>query len=74
MIMKDAINVFSYHQKSSLKPKSINSYSYILKQFETDFAERDFESICTDEVRQFLEDQTTNYARATRRTDRFHFP
>ncbi len=67
MIIKEAINSFSYHQKSSLKPRSIYSYNYILKQFEAVFADRDFESICTDEVRQFLEDQTANYARATRR-------
>jgi integrase len=67
MIMRDAINLFSYHQKRSLKAKSINSYNYILKQFEAVFTDRDFESICTDEVRQFLEEQTANYARATRR-------
>lgn len=67
MIIRDAINVFSYHQKSSLKPRSINSYNYILKRFATVFTGRNFESICTDEIRQFLEAQTANYTRSTRR-------
>lgn len=67
MIIKEAISIFSYHQKGILKPRSIDSYNHILKRLEVAFAERDFESISSDQVRQFLEDHTGNHAKATRR-------
>ena len=67
MIMQEAINLFSYHQKGILKPRSIYSYNYILKRFEAAFVDRDFESIGSDEVSQFLENQTANCAKSTRR-------
>ena len=40
MIIKEAINLFSDHQKDTLKPRSIDSYNYILKRLEASFAER----------------------------------
>lgn len=67
MTIKEAINLFIDHQKRMLKPKSIYSYKFILKQFEAAFVDRDFESISSDEIYQFLENQTGNSAKATRR-------
>ena len=67
MIMKEAIRLFIDHQKGILKPRSIYSYNYILKHFEAAFVDRDFESIGSDEVLQFLEKQTSNCAKSTRR-------
>jgi integrase len=67
MNIKEAIDFYSNHLKATLKPSSINSYKYILNRFEAIYAERNFESIGTDEVYQFLENLTGYLAKATRR-------
>ena len=67
MNIKEATGLFRIHQKSNLKPRSIYSYNYILKQFDSFYGDYQVESIGSDEVLQFLEDQTGGSSRATRR-------
>lgn len=59
--------LFKYHQRSTSKGKTIRSYHYLLVRFEALFAERSFDSICPDEILQFLEMLTGNLSRSTRR-------
>jgi len=67
MTIKEAIDLFSKHQKGHLKQRSIHSYRYILKKFESVYGNRQFESLGSDDVLQFLEDLTGDSARATRK-------
>lgn len=67
MTIKEAIDLFSKHQKGNLKQRSIHSYMYILKKFESVYGNRQFESIGSDDVLHFLEDLTGDLARATRK-------
>jgi integrase len=67
MDIKEAIDFYSNHLKATLKLSSINSYNFILNRFKAIYAERQFESIGSDEVYQFLENQTGGFAKATRR-------
>lgn len=63
MNVKEALDLFRYHQKSNLKQRSQATYKYIIGRFESSFAERPIESIGTDEICQEL---TQNTATATR--------
>jgi len=67
MIIKEAIDIFSTHQNAHLKQRSIHSYRYILNKFVSVYGNREFESIGSDDVSQFLEDLTGNSAKATRK-------
>jgi integrase len=67
MIIKDAIELFSQHQKGHLKQRSMHSYRYILDKFVSEYGNSQFESIASDNVLQFLEELTINSARATQR-------
>ncbi len=67
MNIKEATGLFRIHQKSNLKPRSIYSYNYILKQFDSVYGDYQVESIGSDEVLQFLEDQTGGSSKSTRR-------
>lgn len=67
MNMNEAISLFQYDQKNNLKQRTINSYEYLLRRFESLYAERSIESIRTDEILQFLEDLTLHDAKSTRR-------
>jgi len=67
MTIKEAIDLFSKYQKGHLKQRSIHSYKYILNKFESVYSNRQFRSIGSDDVLQFLEDLTGNSAKATRK-------
>jgi hypothetical protein len=45
MTLKEAITLFSYHQRSSLKARTVRSYQPLLKRFQAEFGERSFDSI-----------------------------
>jgi integrase/recombinase XerD len=67
MKVKEAITLFRYQQKANLKQRTIYSYNYILRKFETRFKERSIDAISADEIYQFLESYTEGYSKATRR-------
>jgi integrase len=67
MTIKEAIEVFSQHQKGHLKERSIHSYRYILDKFVSAYGNRQFESIGPDDILRFMEDLTGTSAKATRR-------
>ena len=67
MEIQEAINVITNHQKANLKERSIYSYNYIQKRFEHKFRNRQVESISSDEIYQFLEEQTGGLSKSTRR-------
>src|SRR4030043_459766 len=60
MTLKEAITLFGYHQRSNLKPRTVRSYQPLLHRFETEFGERSFDSIGSDQILQFLETVTGN--------------
>ena len=67
MTLRDAITLFGYQQRSNLRPRTVRSYQPLLQRFETEFGERSFDSIGSDEIFQFLETVTGNHSRSTRR-------
>jgi integrase/recombinase XerD len=67
MTVTEAITLFKNHQKANLKQRTQQSYNYLLQKFETDFANRSFESIGPEEIYRFLEVLTERYAKSTRR-------
>jgi len=67
MTIREAIEVFTQHQKGHLKQRSIHSYRYILDKFVSAYGNRQFESIGSDDILHFLEGLTGNSAKATRR-------
>ncbi len=66
MKVKEAINMFTYHQGASLKARTLQSYRYILEKFEQ-FGEQEFDSIGPDEIYQFLENLTKNCSKSAGR-------
>jgi hypothetical protein len=58
MTIKEAITLFKYHQRSTLKDRTIRSYQYLLARYEALFADRFFDSVESDEIYQFLENLT----------------
>ncbi len=67
MTVKEAIALFQYHQRSTLKQRTIRSYECILLKFEALYAERHINSIGSDEIYQFLESITQQSLKSTRR-------
>ena len=67
MTLKEAITLFSYHQRSNLKARTVRSYQPLLQRFQAEFGERSFDSIGSDEIFQFLEMVTGDRAKSTRR-------
>ncbi len=67
MTLKEAITLFGYHQRSNLRPRTLRSYQPLLQKFETEFGERSFDSIGSDEILQFLEKITGDRSKSTRR-------
>jgi integrase/recombinase XerD len=67
MTLKEAITLFSYHQRSNLKARTVQSYQPLLRRLEAQFSERSFDSIRSDEIYQFLETLTEDLTRSTRR-------
>jgi integrase/recombinase XerD len=67
MTVKEAITLFGYHQRSNLKPRTVRSYQPLLHGFDSEFGERSFDSIGSDEIFQFLEKMTGDRSKSTRR-------
>ncbi len=67
MKIAGAVNVFLNHQKIILKERSMQSYEYILRQFLIQYSYRQVDSIHSQEIYSFLEEQTKGMAKATRR-------
>ena len=67
MKVKEAITLFQYYQRSSFKKRTIASYLYLLKKFESLYGERGFDSMEADEIYHFLETLTEGHAKSSRR-------
>ena len=67
MTIREAITLFSYHQGSDQKARTIQSYYPVLQRFGDPFADRSFDSIESDEIYQFLESLTEKHFKSTRR-------
>jgi hypothetical protein len=67
MTTKEAIILFKYYLQSNHKQRTIDSYTLLLDRFNAIHAERALGEINPDEIFHFLEDQTRNLAKSTRR-------
>jgi len=67
MTTKEAMRLFNNYLQSNHKQRTIDSYDYLLSRFERIYAERDLDSIGPDEIYTFLESQTHDLAKSTRR-------
>jgi integrase len=67
MTMKEAITLFKYYLQSNHKTRTIKSYTLLLDRFNAIHAEKLLDDISPDEIFHFLEDQTRNLAKSTRR-------
>ena len=67
MTTKEAITLFKYYLQSNQKQRTIDSYTLLLDRFNAIHAERALDEISPDEIFHFLEDQTRNLAKSTRR-------
>ena len=67
MKVKEAITLFKYQQKANLKKRTIYSYNYVLRKFESLFADRSVDSMSADEIYRFLENLTEGFSKSTRR-------
>jgi integrase/recombinase XerD len=67
MTTKEAITLFKYYLQSNHKTRTIGSYNLLLDRFNAIHAEKALDEISPDEIFHFLEDQTRNLAKSTRR-------
>jgi site-specific recombinase XerD len=67
MTTQEAIRLFNNYLKSNHKQRTIDSYDYLISRFEKIYAERDLDSIGPDDIYTFLESQTHDLAKSTRR-------
>ena len=67
MTVKEAIQLFQFHQRSSVRQRTINSHSYHLQRFRSQCGERQLESFTPGELFTFLENLSQNHAKSTRR-------
>jgi integrase len=67
MTTKEAITLFKYYLQSNHKTRTIGSYTLLLDRFNAIHAEKALDEISPDEIFHFLEDQTRNLAKSTRR-------
>ncbi|MCK9276257.1 MAG: phage integrase N-terminal SAM-like domain-containing protein [Syntrophales bacterium] len=67
MKIKDAITLFQYHQQSNMKQRTKDSYRFLLQRFSDFCGDKDFDSIGSDMIFQFLENLTQSQAKSTRR-------
>ena len=58
MNMKEAITLLGYHQRPSLKAKTVQSCDPLLQRFSARLADRSFDSPGSDEIYRFLESLT----------------
>ena len=67
MTTQEAIRLFNNYLKSNHKQRTIDSYVHVLGRFEMIYAQRDLDSIGSDEIYTFLETLTQDLAKSTRR-------
>jgi integrase/recombinase XerD len=67
MTIKEAITLFGYHQRSSQRSRTIQSYRPLLQKIESRFAGRSFDSIGSEEIYHLLENLTKDHSKSTRR-------
>ncbi|HOD35577.1 MAG TPA: site-specific integrase [Syntrophales bacterium] len=67
MKTKEAIDLFQFYQKSTLRQRTLQSYTPLLGNFGSRYGERSLKSIGSEEVFHFLETVTEGRARSTRR-------
>jgi len=67
MTMQEAIRLFNNYLHSNHKQRTIDSYVHVLGRFEMIHAQRDLDSVGSDEIYTFLESLTQNLAKSTRR-------
>jgi integrase/recombinase XerD len=67
MQISDAIKTFRTKQVATLKQSTQVHYTTLLDHLQQQFGGREIESLTAEEVGQFLESQTTNKAKSTRR-------
>lgn len=67
MTIQKAIEHFKQHQRTSLKRRTQEGYKKLLERFQSEFRDREVESIKAEELCRFLETFTEGLAKATRR-------
>lgn len=67
MTIQKAIEHFNDHQRTSLKKRTQDGYKNLLQRFQSEFSDRDVETVKAEELCRFLETYTEGLARATRR-------
>jgi integrase/recombinase XerD len=67
MTTQEAIRLFNNYLQSNHKQRTIDSYDYLLGRFEMIYGERVLDSLGSDEIYTFLESQTQDLAKSTRR-------
>jgi integrase/recombinase XerD len=66
MIIKQAIELFRQHQKTTVKKSTLKSYGKFLEQFQVRFCEYEVSAISSENIGKFLEESTETLSRATR--------
>jgi hypothetical protein len=66
MTIKEAVTLFSHHQRSNLRARTVQSYRPLLQRFGGQFWERSFDPLGSDEIFQFLEMLTGDHSKSTR--------
>jgi len=67
MTTQEAIRLFNNYLQSNHKQRTIDSYDYLLGRLEKIYGERVLDSLGPDEIYTFLESQTQDLAKSTRR-------
>jgi integrase len=67
MTTHEAIRLFNNYLQSNHKQRTIYSYGYLLGRFENMYRERALDSLGPDDIYTFLESQTRDLAKTTRR-------
>ena len=68
MTMQEAIRLFNNYLHSNHKQRTIDSYVHVLGRFEMIHAQRDLDSIGSDEIYTFLEALTQDLAKLHSKT------
>ncbi|MDA8240284.1 MAG: phage integrase N-terminal SAM-like domain-containing protein [Nitrospiraceae bacterium] len=66
MNIKDTVELYKEHQRTTLKVRTQESYRLLLEKFQEAFSDRKVDSIKAEEILQFFETGTSKLARSTR--------
>ena len=66
MIIRQAIELFRQHHKTTVKKSTLKSYGKFLEQFQVRFCEYEVSAISSENIGKFLEESTETLSRATR--------